>query len=91
MLIFHQLAVVASILGAAHGAPPAICAYAADAIGDHWGWRSGTGGPVTPLGAQPNQWMIERVGADAVHMLVDSLASDDPCVREMSVRLIGRT
>src|SRR5215208_2858275 len=78
---------------AARGAPPIICGLAAQSIGNgNWGWWSDA--PASPLGAaaRPEDGDRRRIqdlpDADVTRLL-DALASDDACVREMSVRLIG--
>ena len=84
---------VAALLAAARGAPPLICGLAAQSIGNgNWGWWSDV--PASPLGAAARPLDSDRRGMrdlpDAdVTRLLDALASDDACVREMSVRLVG--
>ena len=83
----------AALLAAARGAPPLICGLAAQSIGNgNWGWWSDV--PASPLGAAARPLDSDRRGLrdlpDAdVTRLLDALASDDACVREMSVRLVG--
>jgi hypothetical protein len=82
---------VGELLAAAHGAPPIICALAARSVQN--GWGEGGAAPVTPLP------MVE-IGRDGdgrwrpfstadEDRLLAGLASDDACVRELSVRLLG--
>src|SRR6476646_1593617 len=84
---------VAALLTAAHGAPPLICGLAAQSLGNgNWGWGSDI--PAPPLGAAGRQESGDRrrmqdlSDADVTRAL-DALASDDACVREVSVRLVG--
>ena len=85
---------VAALLAAARGAPPLICGLAAQSIGNgNWGWWSDA--PASPLSAavrpQDGDYRRMRDLTDAdVTRLLDALASDDACVREMSVRLVGQ-
>src|SRR5665213_1863423 len=80
---------VTALLTAARGAPPMICALAAHSVrGNSWGEWSDA--PATPLGnvAVSNRDMRDAPFADAdVDKLLGALASDDACVRELSVRL----
>src|ERR1700691_2250483 len=81
---------VAALLTAAHGAPPVICALAAHAI-RNTGWGYWTAAPSTPLARGGAEYERERdakelPAADADRLLA-GLASDDACVRELSVRL----
>src|SRR4051794_36140052 len=84
---------VAALLAAARGAPPLICGLAAQSIGNgNWGWRSDV--PASPLGAAAHpldgdRGRIEDLPDADVTRLLDALSSDDGCVREMSVRLVG--
>ena len=84
---------VAALLTAARGAPPLICGLAAQSIGNgNWGWRYDA--PASPLGAAVRPLDADRRGIEDlpdadVARLLDALSSDDACVREMSVRLVG--
>src|SRR6188472_871110 len=84
---------VAALLAAAHGAPPLICGLAAQSLGNgNWGWGSDI--PAPPLGAAARTESGDRgrmrdlSDADVARAL-DALSSDDACVREVSVRLVG--
>ena len=85
---------VAALLAAARGAPPLICGLAAQSLGNgNWGWW--TDAPASPLGPamreQGGDYRRMRDLPDAdVTRLLDALSSDDACVREMSVRLVGQ-
>ena len=83
---------VAALLTAAHGAPPVICALAAHAI-RNTGWGYWTDAPSTPLARVGAEYERDR---DATELpaadedrLLAGLASDDACVRELSVRLLS--
>ena len=84
---------VTALLIAARGAPPIICSLAAKAVGG-WGWGGWSDAPSTPLAAvTPASNNDDRessaLGAEDVQRLLTGLSSDDACVRELSVRLIG--
>ena len=96
---------LSALMIAAHGAPPLVCAIAAEAIGDY-GWRNASGGaPKTPLeayaypsrGAQADIDMMESesgrgarlLSAEDVKLLMGNLSSDDLCVRDLSVRIVA--
>jgi HEAT repeat protein len=84
---------VAALLAAARGAPPLICGLAARSISNgNWGWWSDV--PASPLGAATraldgDRRSIEDLPDADVTRVLDAMASDDACVREMSVRLVG--
>ena len=92
---------VAALLNAAHGAPPIICALAAQAV-RNYGWSDWSDAPSTPLPRTilPDARSRRRdrhedgnrsaLSAADVQRLLEGLASDDACVRELSVRLVGR-
>ena len=93
---------VAALLAAAHGAPPIICSLAAQAVRDN-GWGNWSDAPSTPLPhtALPDQRSYRRNRDDddrdraplapaEMQRLLEALSSDDPCVRELSVRLLAR-
>src|SRR5436309_16111499 len=84
---------VAAWLTAARGAPPMICSLAARAVGG-WGWGGGSDAPYTPLAAVDSASMdydfdSGPLSAADIQRLLAGLASDDACVRELSIRLIG--
>ena len=94
---------VAALLAAARGAPTPICALASQAIGNgSWGGWGDV--PVPPLGnvtaPEPDhEDDLDDVGrrrgdrrfsSEDVDRLLQALASDDACVRQLSVRLLGR-
>jgi hypothetical protein len=89
-VVFSSLDVTA-LLTAAHGAPPMICALAAHSVrGNSWGEWSDA--PATPLGimSPASRDMRDLPFADAdVDKLLGGLGSDDACVRELSIRLLG--
>ncbi len=82
---------VAALLTAAQGAPPVICSIAAQSLrnGNFGGWSDA---PVTPLArVELRRSEDRRVGfSDAeIQQLLQSLGAEDPCVRELSVRMLG--
>ena len=84
---------VAALLTAARGAPPAICLLASQAVRG-WGWGGGSDAPSTPLSSAAVPTSNEDYESDAmpaadIQRLLTGLSSDDACVRELSVRLIG--
>jgi HEAT repeat protein len=83
---------VAAVLAAARGVAPLICAFAAQSLGNGgWGWYDAPTSPVASDVAQRIRDMgREKLGASDVRLLLDSLSSTDACVRELSVRLLGR-
>lgn len=84
---------VATLLGAARGAPPIICALAAQTVLND-GWREGGEAPVTPLPAvdlsEDHHGRWRQLATADEDQLLTGLGSDDACVRELSVRVLGR-
>ena len=86
---------VTALLTSARGAPPMICALAAQSV-RRWGWGGDrSDAPSTPLraivSAVNEQLSLNsgRLPADDIERLMSGLASEDPCVRELSVRILG--
>jgi HEAT repeat protein len=84
---------VSALLTAAKGAPPMVCALAANSIGN-WGWGGWSDAPATPLAAaraamNGGDFRSEPMSATDLQQLYAGLSSDDQCVRELAVRLIG--
>ncbi|HXI99113.1 MAG TPA: HEAT repeat domain-containing protein, partial [Gemmatimonadaceae bacterium] len=84
---------VAALLTAARGAPPAICLLASQAVRG-WGWGGGSDAPSTPLSSASvptgsDDYESDAMPAADIQRLLAGLSSDDACVRELSVRLIG--
>jgi len=83
---------VAALLTAARGAPPAICSLASRAIRSY-GWGDRNDAPSTPLASfassVSDDFEREQFPPEDVQRLLAGLSSDDACVREMAVRLIG--
>lgn len=83
---------VAALLAAARGAPPLICSLAAQSV-RNYGWGNWSDAPVTPLGRRdPLGDRDQRNGrfpAADVERLLAGLASEDACVRELAIRLLG--
>jgi HEAT repeat protein len=83
---------ITALLTAARGAPPMICALASQAVRGY-GWGDWNDAPVTPLsnaGAIRARDMNDaRLSSEDIDKLLTGLASDDGCVRELSVRLLG--
>ena len=69
-----------------------ICALASRAVRGY-GWGGGSDAPATPLASvvtlTRDDFDDDRLTAADVQQLLAGLASDDACVREMAVRLIG--
>lgn len=86
---------VSALLAAARGAPPLICSLAAQSLRGY-GWGDWGDAPSTPLSAvlpaeaHDRDTESSQLPAADVDRLMQALSSDDPCVRELSVRLIGR-
>jgi len=82
---------VPALLTAAKGAPPMICSLAANSI-RNWGWGDWDA-PATPLSfakaTTPNDFESQQLSASDIQLLFAGLAAEDPCVRELSVRLLG--
>jgi HEAT repeat protein len=83
---------VAALLAAANGAPPVICALAAQSVRNR-GWGDWSDAPATPL-APLTAARTRDDGSDAlpdadVDRLVAALGASDACVREIAVRLLG--
>ena len=84
---------IAALLAAARGAPPMICSLAAQAL-RNYGWGDWGDAPSTPLPKAVSVRSDDDHGVDQfppadVQRLMEALSSDDACVREMSVRLLG--
>jgi len=84
---------VTTLLTAARGAPAVVCVLAANSI-RNWGWGDWSDAPSTPLSAAKASVSNGDFDADPLsqgdlQQLYTGLASDDGCVRELSVRLIG--
>jgi HEAT repeat protein len=83
---------VAALLTQARGAPPMICAIASNSI-RNWGWGRDWDAPSSPLAfaraSTPERFGSEAFSAADLQQLFAGLASDDACVRELAVRLIG--
>jgi FOG: HEAT repeat len=87
---------ISALLAAANGAPPAICALAAQSV-RNGGWGDRSDAPYTPLGEAQSfrsgdddyrgRNGLQFSDADNERLLA-GLASADPCVRELSVRIV---
>jgi len=77
---------VRELIEAAHGAPPALCACAATAVQNTWGW---TDAPASPLGRSFGTHRRQKLSSEDVRFLLTSLDTPDPCVRELAVRLLA--
>lgn len=82
---------VAALIAAAHGTSPMMCSLAARSVGS--GWGSGMDVPAPPLGRETMQAFdrgeIDRLPEADVQQLFAAMETNDPCVREVAVRLIG--
>src|SRR5207245_10126903 len=77
----------------AGGVRPITCSLAARPVGG-WVWGGGSDAPYTPLAAVTSSSMDDDfdsgpLPAADIQRLLAGLASDDACVRELSIRLIG--
>jgi HEAT repeat protein len=84
---------VTALLTAAKGAPPMVCSLAASAI-RNWNWGDWNDAPSTPLSfakatSSNSDFDSEPFPHADIQQLLTGLAAEDPCVRELSVRLIG--
>jgi HEAT repeat protein len=83
---------ITALLTAAHGAPPLICALASQAVrGYGWGdWNDAPATPLSSVGSIRTRDINEsKLSTDDIDKLLTGLASDDACVRELSVRLLA--
>src|SRR5687768_7320632 len=84
---------VGALLTAARGANPTICAYAAQSV-RNYGWGDRADAPYTPLSrAVPradDESRSDRLTPADEQLLLQSLGTDDACVRELSVRIVTR-
>ncbi len=88
---------VAALLASARGAPPLMCVLAAQSV-KQWGW-GGYGdqsdAPSTPLksivSAVNSQLRLNdgALAPEDIERLMSGISSDDACVREMSIRVLG--
>lgn len=95
---------VSALMAAARGAPAPVCALAARAVGNLGWWGGSNDAPHTPLAGE-QVTLRRRIDdaderddardADALlssaeqQLLLNNLATDDRCVRELSVRLLA--
>lgn len=86
---------VTALLTSARGAPPMICALAAQSV-RRWGWGGDwNDAPSTPLraivSAVNDRLSLNsgRLPPEDVERLMSGLSSDDACVRELAVRILG--
>ena len=91
----HAAIDVRALLDAARGANPLMCALAAQSV-RNGGWGDWSDAPVTPLSASlpagsDDDWRSREVEESEAPLLIESLGAQDACVRELSVRMIGRT
>ena len=86
---------VTALLASARGAPPMICALAAQSV-RRWGWGGDwNDAPSTPLRAIVSA-VNDRLSLNSgnlppedIERLMSGLASDDACVKELAVRVLG--
>ena len=78
---------IRELITSARGAPAPLCACAARALGDHWGWYNA---PASPLGRAVTDRPRHRqpLSDEDIRFLLTSLDTPDPCVRELAVRLV---
>jgi HEAT repeat protein len=84
---------VNALLTAAKGAPLLICSLASQSV-RNGNWGESTDAPATPLGSatvtRDYDYRSDALPASDVKTLLEALSSDDPCVRELSVRVLTR-
>jgi HEAT repeat protein len=83
---------ITALLTAARGAPPLICALASQAVrGYGWGdWSDAPATPLSTVGSIRTRDINEsRLTTEDIDKLLAGLASDDACVRELSVRVLA--
>jgi len=84
---------VRALVAVVRGLNPIVCGLTAEAVSG-WGGRSWMNAPATPLGPETAERVASfprgRMTLSEISLLIDSLGSGDPCVREVAVRLIGR-
>ena len=80
---------IAELIGTARGAPPMICALASRAVRGFGNWNDA---PVSPIQVEAARLYTDRaeLAREDRDLLVQSLSSDDACVRELAVRLVAR-
>src|SRR6476620_1239102 len=83
---------ITALLTAARGAPPLICSLASQAVRGY-GWNDWSDAPVTPVSATASLRTRDindsKLSTQDIDKLLAGLASDDACVRELSVRVLG--
>lgn len=82
---------VATLLTAARGAPPPICSMASQALynGNFGGRGDAPVTPLEPVSLRRSDGRRLGLSESEVQQLLQALSSEDPCVRELSVRLLG--
>ena len=80
---------IAELIGSARGAPPLLCALASRAVRGFGNWHEA---PVSPIQVDRTRLYTDRpeLSREDTDLLVQSLSSDDACVRELAVRLVAR-
>ena len=90
----RSLRSVRDLVTAVRGLPAVVCALTAEAAAG-WGGRSWMNAPAPPLGPETAErtayFPRGRLTLGDVSLLIDSLSTTDACVRELAVRLLGRT
>src|SRR6266536_5573207 len=84
---------IPTLLTAARGAPPVICALAAQAVrGFGWGgnWSDAPSTPLASFASYRQESDDSRLSPSDTELLLAALASDDACVRELAVRVLGQ-
>lgn len=80
---------IAELIGSARGAPPMMCALASRAVRGFGNWLEA---PVSPIQVDKEKLYTDRaeLTREDTDLLVQSLSSDDACVRELAVRIVAR-
>jgi len=83
---------IAALIAQARGAPPLICSLASQGLRS-FGWGDWSDAPSTPLAVPMGRdydFGPEELPVTDVNRLLEALSTEDPCVREISVRILGR-
>jgi HEAT repeat protein len=84
---------VRALVNAARGSAPLICSMAAQSVGNgNWGgWSDAPTTPLASVVSDRESFDRNEISVEDLNILLESLASEDACVREISVRLLGRS
>src|SRR5437763_12756136 len=96
MALHHHTPDVRELLVSARGVAPAVCLLAADGVASTGRWGGGFwDAPSMAIGAEVRMRIREmlrsHLGRDDQNALLESLGSDDACVRHLAATIIGRS